>query len=235
MTAIDTTIPRFLNRRNIVWTYTMLQTYRNICPHQTYRRYVLKKGDSGHIPYSETDAMRRGNEVHSALELRLTGGKPLPESMHAYEKFATPFEGRKVQCEPKLATTRDGKACDYFAANVWGRGRADVALIRDDKGYLLDFKTGKVREDPFELAVQAVLLRVKYPALRKIVGQYAWLQESKLGPLHDLSDVRKTWSAICSIYEQIEQDVAREEFEKRPTPLCGWCTVTDCEHWRGAK
>jgi hypothetical protein len=230
MNQIDTTIPRFLDRRPMTWTYTMLQTYLDICAHQAFRRYMLKKGDPGHIPYVETKEMRWGNEVHTAMEYRLLGGKPLPEPMHTFEKFAVPFDGRKPICEPKLAINRDWKIVDYFAKDVWGRNRCDVALIQGDKAYLLDWKTGKPRENPFELEIQAVFLRLKYPQVRTIMGQFCWLKEDRMGPLHDLSDVQATCRKIVETIRMIEADQAAGEFDKEPSPLCGWCDVMDCEH-----
>lgn len=230
MNAIDTTIPDFLRRSPLTWTYTMLQTYADICPHQAERRYVRKKGDPLHIPYSETKEMKWGNDVHTAMELRILGGKPLPESMHAFEKYARPFDGKQVYCEPKLAINRQGKPTGYFDKDVWGRCRCDVARVEGDKCYLLDFKTGKMRENPFELEVQAVFMRIKHPQLRTIKGQFAWLKDDTLGPLHDLSDVRKTWGRIMSIVEQIEADRVRGEFDKKPGGLCGWCDVKDCQY-----
>lgn len=231
MNVIDTKIPGFLKReRPLTWTYTMLQTYLDICAHQAYRRYIAKKGDSDHIPYSETPEMEWGNAVHSAMEHRLLRRKPLLESMHPFEKFAVPFDGKKVICEPKLAIDRNWKIVDYFANDVWGRNRCDLALIQDDKAYLADWKTGRVRENPFELEIQALFLRCKYPQLRTIKGQFVWLKTGEMGPLHDLSDVKRTATKVVDTVKMIEADRLAGEFEKEPGPLCGWCDVKDCEY-----
>ncbi len=213
------------------WTYTLLNTYRSICAHQAYRRYILKKGERGHVPFVSTPAVELGNAVHTALELRLQGNKPLPESMHAYEPFAKAFEGRVVKCEPKLAVTREGKPCDYFGAEVWGRGRADVAVVENGKAYLADWKSGSSKyESPFELEVQALLLKAKYPHLTMIHGQYVWLKENRLGELYDLSDTDTTWQTICHLVSLIENDLERGVFDKEPGPLCAWCDCLDCEY-----
>lgn len=224
------TVPAFLDRKPLVWTYTMLKTYRDVCAHQTYRKYILKD-----VPYTPTPEMARGNAVHDALELRVGAGKPLPTDMHDYERFARAFDGKNPKCEPKLAVTRDGKSTSYFDRDVWGRGRADVCLVQDDRAYFCDWKTGKVREDPFELEVQAVLLKAKYPNLRVIKGQYAWLKEMTLGPVHDLSHTAQTWGTIQHLVKLIEADRAKGEFDKEPGPLCGWCEISDCAHNKNPK
>jgi hypothetical protein len=225
-TALE--IPRSLDRRPLVWTYTMLQTYRDVCPHQADRRFVART-----IPFHQTPQMKWGADVHDAMELRLTGGKPLPENMQQWEPLAAQYKGQPVRAEARLAVDRDWNPVDYFGKTVRGRGRADIAIVGEDSAYLGDWKTGKVREDIFELRVQAALLQAKYPHITRIMGQYIWLQENAPGPLHDLSDTDTTMNEVDALVALIEQDRAIGHFEKKRGPLCkGWCPVENCEHWR---
>lgn len=222
-------IPAFLDRKPVIYTYTFLKTYRDICAHQAGRKYIVRD-----IPYKETPEMKRGNDVHRALELRLQG-KPLPDGMQDYEQFAAGFAGLKTQTEPELACSRTGKPVGYWDNKtsdpdklVWLRGRADVVVLNGPKAYLLDWKTGKTREEEFELEVQALLLKIKYPELQQVVGQYAWLKDLTLGKLYDLSNFRQTWDEVNRIVDMIEHDRARGVFEKRQSGLCGYCDVRDC-------
>lgn len=219
-------IPKALDRREIIWSFTMLNTYRNICAYQTYRRYIAKD-----IPFVETEAMRKGTEVHKAMELRISGDKPLPEKLHIYEPFAQAFKGRTAKCEMQLGITKEGKATGFFDKDVWGRGKADVVLVQGDKAYILDWKVvGKPRDEPFELEIHGMLLKAKYPELKTIKGQYAFLQQGYLGVLHDISETLPTWNNVCHLMKLIENDRQRGVFEKEPGPLCGWCDCMDCEH-----
>lgn len=228
----DIGIPDFVRVENrskpmakpLVWSYTMLHTYENICPHQAYRRFIKKD-----IPFQETDAMRKGNEAHSALEYRLSGGKPLPPHMQQYEPIVAPLADRGAKAEEWVGINRDGKFCDSRTAD-FGRGKIDVNLVRGEVAYLLDYKTGKVREEPFELEVQAVFLKARHPELKVIKARYAWLAEVRLGKLHDVSDTAATWSRIGYITAKIAADRWTGEFTKRRSGLCGWCPVKDCEH-----
>lgn len=210
--------------RPLVWSYTLLSTFRNICPHQAFRRYIKKD-----IPYVETPQMKRGNDVHTAMELR-GGGKPLPADMETYEPFARCLDGKNATFETKLGVTNSGHPCEFFGDSVWGRGKLDVTIINGENAYLADWKTGRVREDSFELEVQAVLLHAKNPGLKRIVGQYVWLKEGQLGRIHDVSDTRKTWAEINRIMRVIDECQTKDQFEKRPSGLCGWCNVMDCEN-----
>ncbi len=226
--AADLSIPPFLDRRKIVYTYTMLSAYKN-CGHQMFRRYVKKD-----IPYVETPEMKWGNDVHSAFELRISSKKPLPLDMQQWEQFAAPYDVRTVRCEYKVGTTREGRAADYWDSNCWFRGRIDLAIQAEEKAFINDFKTGGSKyEDPFELEVGALLLKIKHPEIKVVKGHYTWLKENRVGQLHDLSNFRATWTEINRLVSKIEADRALGEFEKKQSGLCrGWCDVKDCEHWR---
>ena len=211
-------------------TYTILNTYKN-CPHQMYRRYVVKDQK-----YVETPEMKWGNDIHSAFEYRVGSGKPLPLNMQQWEKFAQPFDGKAAAVEQKLGISAKGVAVGYWDGSVWFRGKADLAIIKGEAAYINDWKSGKsTYEDPFELATNAVLIHAKHPHLKKIVGSYTWLKEDRVSQMYDLSDTRATWKEICRLMAEILKKRDTGEFEKRQSGLCSWCSVSDCEHWRPHK
>jgi hypothetical protein len=180
--------------------------------------------------------MKFGNEVHSALELRVSGGKPLPQTMEQWEAFARPFDGQQAKVEQKMGINDQGRAVGFWDGSVWFRGKADCAIIRGDTAYLADWKTGKsTYEDPFELETNAVLLHAKNPQLKKIMGSYVWLKENRVGEVYDLSDTMKTWREICRLMAEILERKKTGEFEKTKSGLCGYCSVEDCEHHYVAK
>lgn len=226
MTSIDTTIPPFLDRRPFVGTYTILSSYKN-CPHQMSRRYIVKDQ-----PYVESPEMKWGNDVHSAFEYRIGSRKPLPENMLQWEQFAAPFDGLTPLVEQKLGINDQGRAVGFWDSSVWFRGKNDITVLNGTTAYLNDIKTGKSNyEDPFELATNAMLLHAKNPHLTKIVGSYTWLKENRVGQLYDLSDTRATWAEVCRLMGEILARKATGQFEKTKSGLCGWCSVSDCEHW----
>jgi hypothetical protein len=238
-------IPPYLQRKPavkpFVFTYSNLNCYEDVCPHQFYRRYLAK--DLG--PFVETEAIKEGNDIHAAFELRVGGGKPLPDRFRQWEHFARPLDNLpgtpKIKVEMKLGITAQGKSCDFFDANVFGRGKADVVVINGDRAAMIDWKGGgnSKYEKPFELEIHALMLRARYSNLTSIVGQYAWLKENRMSQTYDLSDFGGTWARVNNIVERIKDDVVAGEFKKRPGPLCGgaWgsCPVVDCEHRKGVK
>ena len=225
MPEIFEDIPPFLDRRRIVFTYTMLSAYKN-CAHAMYRRYVKKD-----IPYVETPEMKWGTDVHSAFEHRIGSGKPLPVAMQCWENFATPYDGRGAIVEQKLGLTREGRSTGFWDNDCWFRGKVDLSIFTGTKAYISDLKTGGSKyEDPFELEVGALLLKAKYPEIASVKGHYIWLKENRAGQLYDLSRFADTWREINRLVAKIEADRVSGEFEKHRSGLCFWCDVKDCEH-----
>lgn len=225
-------IPAFLDRRPLVATYTMLQCYDDICPHQAYRRYIAKD-----VPFVKTPEMEWGNEVHSAFEYRVGGGKPLPASMSHWEPFAAAFDGKGAKTEMQIGLSSKGTIVDYFkGVDLKYRCKIDLHIVNDTKAALFDYKTGGSKyEKPLELAIQGMFLKAKYPQLEKIVGSYIWLKENRVGQSHDVSNVQATWQWCEETVAKIQADRARGEFEKRRGPLCRRCSVYDCEFNPGEK
>lgn len=207
----------------LVYTFTNLNTYQ-ICPHQMWRRYVKKD-----LEFKKTPEMDYGNEVHTAFEYRI-GGKPLPVSMQQWEPFARAFDGLNAKAEVKLGVTREGRPTDFWGKDVWFRGKADVVVIQGTAAFLPDWKTGKRREEPFELECQAMMLHAANPYLTSIKASYVWLKENSMGLPHDVSDTSSTWARVNNIVEEIEDCMKSGEWEKKRSPLCGWCDVFDCEN-----
>lgn len=234
MTLLEPDIPAFLDRRNqkpFVGTYSILNAYKN-CEHQMYRRYIKKDQ-----PYVESKEMARGNKVHEALEYRVSGGKQLPADMQQWECFAAAFDGKYAKAEQKIGVTNEGRTTGYFDKDVWFRGKIDVTLLQETTAYIADWKTGNSKyEDPFELETNAVLLHAKHPQLKKIVGSYVWLKENRMSQLYDLSNTLATWTTMQKmVAEIVEKRANPETFTKNETPLCSWCSVSDCEFWRERK
>jgi hypothetical protein len=208
-----------------VLSYTFLSCW-NICHHQAMRRYILK--DLPREP--ETPQMAWGNAVHEAMESRINDGTPLPESM-PWEHLAAPLAAHKVIAEQKAGVTRNGAPCDFFATDVFLRGKLDAPIFGGAEcALLVDWKTGKPREDPLELEIGALLLQAQHPHVRKITGRYAWLKENRIGKEHDCSDTLRTWAYVNTVARHVQHAIDTQDFPKMPGPLCGWCPVKDCEN-----
>lgn len=207
----------------MIYSFTFFNT-ADICMKQAYHRYVVKDA-----PFVGSDASRWGDKVHKSFEKRLGEGVALPPEMAKWEQFAAPLDPLKPQVEMKLGIKKDGTPTDFFAPDVWLRGKADVVVKQNSTALLLDWKSGKRREDPFELEVQALMVRCKWPEVEKITGRYVWLQDNAIGKPHDVSNVGETLEVLQDKSAEIEANHAKGYWPAKQGPLCGWCPVKSCQ------
>ena len=213
-----------------IGNYSFYNQFEN-CPHKAFNVYVAKT-----IPYVESPEMAWGNKVHSAMENRIKSGTPLPDEMKAAEAAAGVFHGMSAQIpvcvEYKLAMGQDAKPCDYWDDKAFFRGKLDCVTMNTIHTYawMIDWKTGNVREEPFELECGALLLKVNHPNLEQITGEYFWMKTGQNGLRYSLNQHGKTFDHLIKLRAEAEGYLRAGEWPKRKNPLCGWCPVMTCEH-----
>ncbi len=232
---MDTQLPKLP-----VLSYSALNAYQ-VCPRRFHHMYVLK---DLHAEEKSKEQLE-GTAVHEALKRRVRLDEPLPEAYAHYEHLAAEiFNAPHVKyTELKLGMDADGRPCDFFDKKVWLRGALDLVLsepgssVSTRAALLLDWKAGKVREDPFELEIQALLLKAKWPELERITGHFVWLREGRLGARHDCSDTVKTFGVVLRTEQQMRRRLAANDWPPDEGPLCGYCPVTKgmCEFKRERK
>lgn len=186
------------------------------CPRKYQHYYVLKD-----VPWETSPEMDKGKAVHEHMEQLIRSG------------FLNEHGWYTIRAELKLGITNMGHACDFFADNVFCRGTLDVLVLdqtKPDTAVLLDWKTGKRREDPTELRIHATLAAAHDRKLQNIYGHYVWLQECAVGPQHDLSDTTRTLEHISEQADKIAHQLKMGYMPPRQSPLCHWCRVTSCEY-----
>jgi hypothetical protein len=210
-------------------TYSFFNDCDN-CPYKAFRKYVKRD-----LPFEDkSDAQLIGTRMHVALENLITKGKVLPDEFRSAEKLAMIFinmpSWQPVRAEYKLAMLFDGSPCAYDRKDAWFRGKLDVVVYDLENGaWIVDWKTGKVRENPFELECQALLLKANHPEIPVIKGEYYWFSEKRPGQRYTLNP-EDTYVKLAKKYEKVIQYNLRDQWPKTPNPLCGWCPVKDCEY-----
>jgi hypothetical protein len=206
------------------YSYSFLNDFRN-CPHKAFRKYVKRD-----LPKEESEALAEGIRVHYELEQFINSGVK-PEVGEFGRFVAEKLRERGAEAEKKLGMSKQRVAAGFWDAGVWLRGKIDSLIVEGDTALITDWKTGKKREDPFELKVQALLVQTSYP-VTYIYGSYVWLKDEDVGQVYDLSGVTGAHSEVCAITHKAEKCGEAGEWPKNPNPLCGWCPVKDCEYNR---
>jgi hypothetical protein len=186
------------------------------------RRFIAKD-----VPKEDSPELRKGVEVHRRMEeyIKNNGFRWLPPELEAHAK---PLLGPTTKAELMLGMTKDMTPEGFFT-DPWGRGKLDVAVFNPPMAFIVDWKTGKVREDDKELRQQALLVRANYPEITRISGCYVWLAERKMGTVYDLSNVDRAYRETIARMEQAQAYEDAGDWPKTPNPLCGWCNVIDCQ------
>jgi len=205
-------------------SYSFINDFAN-CAKKAFHRYVAR--DAVKV---ETPELKRGRDVHKAFEYRLTGD---PRHLHgwtaAMEAMAAPLARLNARAEVQLACDALLKPAPYFE-DPWLRGRADALVARDDSALLIDWKTGKVREDPRELFVQAILVKANYPEIRRITGAYGWLVEGRIGEVYDLSNTDRALAGTRATLAEAQTCAEQNNWPMQPNPLCSYCDAPACPH-----
>jgi len=169
-----------------------------------------------------------GIATHDAIKRRLKLREPLPDELQQHEATCAALLAGKEESqryvEHPLGCTAEGKPCGFFDAVCRLRGRLDLCFVRPDVAVIIDWKTGKTWEDPLELQIQGLLLKIHHPEVKQINAFYWWLRTSKPGITYTLDPV-KTWNNVTRYMQSIRFRIDSNDWPADENPLCPWCPV----------
>ena len=214
------------------WSYSSLGLFQQ-CPKKYYHLRVAKD-----YKEPETDALMYGKQLHEAAELYISRGDPIPPKFafikNMLDLLKTLGEGGEFLCEYRMALTRDLKPCDFFAKDVWWRGVADLVIIKDDKAYLVDYKTGKSSRyaDTKQLEILALALFKHRPDLKLVKGGLLFLVANDFVKVdYDSSQQAEPWVKWLNETKQLEAAFENDVWNPKPNFSCKqYCAVVNCIH-----
>jgi len=217
---------------NYTWSYSSLGLFQQ-CPKKYYHLRVAKD-----YKEPETDALLYGKRLHEAAELYIGKGTPLPPQFgfikNMLDLLKTLGEGGEFLCEYRMALTRDLEPCDFFAKDVWWRGVADLVIIKDDKAYLVDYKTGKSSRyaDTKQLEILALALFKHRPDLKLVKGGLLFLVANDFVKVdYEDSQQAEPWVKWLNETKQLEAAYENEVWNPKPNFSCKqYCVVVNCIH-----
>lgn len=212
------------------WSYSKLKNYDG-CPRR-YDEVDLKKNYVE--PVEPGGPLDWGNRVHKAMAEALTGN-PLPPEMVDYQLWIDRVLAGPgtLLVEQKYAITKDFKPTQWFAPNVWFRAIGDAVRIDEIVALILDWKTGKVINDPIQLMLTAQAIFAHFPDVQKVRSEYVWLQDGcTTHEIFDRSTIHTLWPPIFERVTRLEQSTETNNFPPKPSGLCKrHCPVKTCEFY----
>ena len=216
----------------VTWSHSSLKDYEG-CPRRYHEVKVLKN-----YPFKDTDATLYGKELHTAAELYIKEDTPLPPQFAFLQGtldalIAKP--GRKL-CEHQMGVTKDLKPCGFMDKEVWVRGIADLLIIDDENltAKVVDYKSGNNKyPDREQLKLMALMVFAHFPHIRRVSGALLFVVKEDIAKASFMvGEAEEYWWDYRERVARIEQAHETGVWNPKPTPLCGWCPVTTCEHNR---
>lgn len=187
----------------------------------------------------EGEALRYGKKVHKALEHLVSRGTPLPKQFKHLAPYVQPFidfPGTK-HTELELAINEQYQPVDWFAKDVWIRAKLDLVIVGDRTALLVDYKTGRMKDDGFtQLKLAAAMLMLFFKQVEKVTMAYMWTEHDGeiTKDVFLRSDFVDIWNELMPRLNAFEEAHVRDNFPANPSGLCKrHCPVTQCPHHGG--
>jgi len=218
--------------KTVTWSHSSLKDYEG-CPRRYHEVKVLKN-----YPFKDTDATLYGKELHTAAELYIKEDTPLPPQFAFLQGTLDALKakpGRKL-CEHQMGVTKDLKPCKFMDKEVWVRGIADLLIIDDENltAKVVDYKSGNNKyPDREQLKLMALMVFAHFPHIRRVSGALLFVVKEDIAKASFMvGEAEEYWWDYRERVARIEQAHETGVWNPKPTPLCGWCPVTTCEHNR---
>jgi hypothetical protein len=216
------------------WSYSSIKTFDQ-CPKKYYHLKVAK--DVKDTAGPEADY---GTQAHEAAEHYIKHGTPIPgkfKIMRPVVETLAKFPGEK-HTELKLGVKKTDTGYEpttFFAKDVWWRGIVDLLIVNGSTAHMVDYKTGKNAKyaDMKQLDLMAGAIFVHYPEVAKIKSGLAFVVSNEFPKkTHTREHTNTYFSVFDSQLERLEDAMDNGIWNAKTSPLCGWCPVTSCEHYR---
>jgi hypothetical protein len=212
------------------WSYSALKDYVN-CPRQYQEVKILKR-----FVKKATKEMLYGVVVHKACEDYVRDGTPLAKNYERYKPMLDTLLEIKGTRYPEyqMALDRDRSPCKFNSPDRWVRGIVDLLIVDGDTAFIVDYKTGSNKyPDTKQLKLMALMTFAYFPKVERIkAGLLFVAHNSFMTEEYNRNDMETMWGHFDSDLRRLEYSYNSDVWNPNPTPLCGWCPVSNCVHHR---
>ena len=210
-------------------SFSRLSTFEQ-CQAQFDYLYVSKRVSNESNEHSDY-----GDRVHKLLEAKGRGeldestlsdeGKSTLERWGPVVDKITSIAGDKYY-EHQMAVNKDLQPTGWFAPDVWIRSIADVLVVDGATAYCLDYKTGKVKENPTQLQLFAAMVMFHFPEVQTVKTSFIWLKFDEVtNAKYERRFLGALWSALQPRFNKVQEIIDLGVFSAKPSGLCPWCSA----------
>jgi hypothetical protein len=216
------------------WSYSSIKTFDQ-CPKKYYHLKIAKD-----VKDSPGTAAVYGTEFHEAAELFIKNGTPIPPKFKQYASVVevlSNFPGKK-HTELKLGVRKTDIGFEtrgFFDKDVWWRGIIDLLIVNGETAHMVDYKTGKNAKyaDMKQLDLMAAAVFVHFPEVERIKSGLAYVVSQEFPKkIHKREGLDGYFSVFDQQLDQLESATDSGVWNVKSGPLCGYCPVVSCEHWK---
>ena len=216
------------------WSYSSLKTFQQ-CPKKYYHLKVAKD-----IKDDGSEATVYGQEIHKVAEDFVKDGTPIPEKFAFIKPVVEALNRIKGEkhTEIQLGVANNGgklSPCGFFDKGVWYRGIADLLIINEDEGYLVDYKSSKNAKyaDLKQLDLLAAAVFLHYPQVTKLKSALLFVVSNEfVNKEHNSQHKLAYFEHVRYDLERLEKAMETGVWNAVSGPLCGWCPVKTCHNYR---
>jgi len=215
---------------DIALSYSRLSTFEQ-CQAKFDYLYVSKT-----VKDQGNEVSAYGNRVHEVLELygkdELT--EPLGlEAKQTLQKWGGLVD--KIKSKPgekyyeyQMAIDIKRAPTGWYDGDAYFRSIADVLVVDGDTAYCLDYKTGKVKDNPTQLQLFAAMVFAHFPEVNTVKTSFIWLKFDKVdNTTYKRSHLEALWNGLQPRLDMVKEVVDLGYFKTKPSGLCPWCPAQD--------
>lgn len=210
------------------YSFSRLATHK-----QCARKFKYNYVDKVPVEYTDRTALLKGGAVHSIIEFypNPSSHKLAGKYKHIVDNFIRTKLGEKYLSKSSIrefdfGLTPDLNICEYSSKDALFRGSVDYVCVVDNVLHLIDWKTGKYKEQNWQsydqLMFYAIYFFKRYPAINKIKISYVYVEhedhENSLELTRD--NLSNYVSELMGLITNVETD---EHYNRNPSKLCGYC------------
>ena len=219
---------------NISWSYSSLKTFQQ-CPKKYYHIKVAKD-----FKDKDSAATIYGKDVHRVAEEYIRDGTPIPEKYKFIEptlEALNKIPGDKY-CELKMGLTIGLEATGFLSDDTWWRGIVDLLIVNGEEAYMVDYKTSKNAKyaDMGQLDLLAAAVFAHFPMVKKIKSALIFVVSNDfLKKEHVSEKIKEYISPYQFDLSRLETALENGVWNANAGPLCAYCPVNTCPHWKEKK
>jgi len=208
-------------------SYSRLESYET-CPKKFWHLSIRK--DVTDPPNEHTSY---GTDLHVAFANFLKTGKALPLAMRHHTRMLTKFRAAPGEhiIEQQIAIDANYQQVGWFDKDVYMRVISDLTIMNPPSALMIDWKSGKMKDDFTQLRVAAAVMFLIAPELERITMSYVWTKNKQVTTDRmTRDDMPSVWAALYPRLTQYQNAFNLEQFPARQGFHCRYCPVKSCPY-----